>query len=148
MESNYSSKQEVSEVVEQALLPLGFTIKPTQLEAILNIVNNIDTLCVLPTSFGKSLIYQLLPTVFRCVKSTDFSTPLIIVVSPLVSLIENQIEEANNCKLGLNACKLDVKILKEIKQFKYNVLIGTPESWLNNPVWRELLSSDLFSLVV
>jgi superfamily II DNA helicase RecQ len=56
---------EISKIVNELVNPLGFKIKPKQLEAVVNIVGGIDTLCILPTSFGKSLIFQLLPLYFK-----------------------------------------------------------------------------------
>ena len=39
-------------------------LKEEQKEAVRNIVNGRDVIAVLPTGFGKSLIYQLLPSMF------------------------------------------------------------------------------------
>ena len=56
------------DVLTFALEKLGkknFRLKQQQYEAIRNItVDNQDTVCVLPTGYGKSLIYQLLADVF------------------------------------------------------------------------------------
>ena len=59
----------------------GFKIKPKQLEAIKNIVEKKDTLAILPTSYGKSLIYQMLPSV--CTTLDLALNPFVIVISPL-----------------------------------------------------------------
>jgi ATP-dependent DNA helicase RecQ len=109
---------EVSKVINELVDPLGFKIKPKQLEAVTNIVRGLDTLCILPTSFGKSLIFQLLPAVFR--RLNIFPAPIIIVVSPLLSLIEDQISSANSINLGLCATiKLDHKVNGDILKGKY-----------------------------
>ena len=42
-----------------------FTLKPQQFHTISSILKGLDTLCVLLTGFGKSLIYQLLPPLFK-----------------------------------------------------------------------------------
>jgi bloom syndrome protein len=48
----------------------GLEIKEKQHEALSSVVRNKnDTICVLPTGYGKSLIYQLLPFMF------DFYSP-------------------------------------------------------------------------
>ena len=122
----------------------NFVIKPKQFTAIFNILKEKDTLCILPTSYGKSLIFQLLPAVCRELPGYP-SKPTIIVVSPLVSLINDQVTAANNMSgLGLMATSLDIKKYDDIIAGKYNILFGTPESWIQNKRWRELLASKYF----
>ena len=54
-----------------------------------------DCLCVLPTEYGKSVIYyQLLPFVFNELQSQRKCSSCVIVVSPLNAIMEDQI-----CKL-------------------------------------------------
>ena len=43
----------------------SYVIKPKQLEAIINLLRGYDTLAILPTSYGKSMIFQLIPSVLR-----------------------------------------------------------------------------------
>ena len=90
------------QAVEQTITKVndGFKIKPKQLEAIKNIVEKKDTLAILPTSYGKSLIYQMLPSV--CTTLDLALNPFVIVISPLKSLIQDQISAASNLKcIGL-----------------------------------------------
>ena len=131
-----------------------FSIKPQQLSAISYILKGIDTLCILPTGFGKSLIYQLLPSLFlkinaenvaETVTSTSTTNPVIVVLSPLLSLIKDQVDSVHQSYLGLNACALDPKIYCEIAGGKYDLIFGTPESWLQCKQWREMLTNDFFS---
>ena len=62
----------------------GFdTLRPLQTEAIAAAVDGRDSLVVLPTGGGKSLCYQLPPLLNE---TTD------IVVSPLVSLMKDQVD--------------------------------------------------------
>ncbi len=58
-------------------------LRPGQSDAVHNILAKRDTLCFMPTSFGKSAIYQI-PTM--CL---DWKT---LVFSPLLSLIQDQVE--------------------------------------------------------
>ena len=39
-----------------------------------------DTICIVPTGYWESLIYQLLPNAFDCVLSTEGNSSAIIVV--------------------------------------------------------------------
>jgi len=75
-------------------------------------------MCVLPTSFGKSLIYQILPSLAKELNLSP--SPLVIVVTALVALIKDQIYEANNSPLGLEACSVQ----EDMKGF--NMIFGTP----------------------
>ena len=87
-----------------------FQIKPKQEEALQKIVQ--DCLIVLPTGYGKSLIYQLLPSLFdRVSKDSSKDKTVVIVVSPLNALIDDQINKLNAlgvCCASLRVCAEEV----------------------------------------
>ena len=95
---------------------------------------------VLPTGFGKSLIYQIAPLVAK--KLGLFENPLLIVVSPLLALMQDQIREAN--RLGLTAFQLGVHAESDILSGRGQLIFGSPEQWMLNKKWRDMLSSDAF----
>ena len=66
----------------------------------------------LPTGSGKSLIYQVLPLVFDHV--TDESGHIAVVVSPLVSLMEDQGKYLRS--LGLSAVNISSNVEAKIKK--------------------------------
>ena len=78
------------------------TLKKEQEEALFNFVCKRDVFVNLPTGFGKSLIYQMAPMVMKelglCIN------PIIIVISPLVSLMQDQVNQLE--KQGLSAVSL------------------------------------------
>ncbi|XP_066914592.1 ATP-dependent DNA helicase Q5-like [Clytia hemisphaerica] len=117
----------------EKIMVFPFTIKEKQFDAVANIVRGKDTLCVLPTSFGKSLIYQMLPVLAKNLGLAP--SPLVIVVSPLIALIKDQIHEANSSPLGLKACAVQ----EDMKGF--NMIFGTPETWLKNSTAQKFLKS-------
>ena len=71
------------------------TLKPHQLKTIINVLNKGNTLCIMPTGGGKSLIYWLSGIMLKGIT---------IVVSPLISLIDEQEEK-------LKAQGMDVMVL-------------------------------------
>ena len=83
-----------------------FLIKPKQLECIINIMDNRDTLAILPTSYGKSLIYQIIPSICKNL-SNQPDHAIVIVFSPLKSLVEDQVKSAKDLSssLSLNPCR-------------------------------------------
>jgi superfamily II DNA helicase RecQ len=79
-------------------------LKPKQVICLEHIFFHHDVLCVLPTGYGKSLIFHLVPALLfakekylidrgLCLLDLDISvaTTIVIVVSPLNALISNQI---------------------------------------------------------
>jgi superfamily II DNA or RNA helicase len=70
-----------------------FILKQEQKDAIYSLaIGGRDVLAVLPTGFGKSLIFQLLPFVFDYLTGKSLKSSA-IVISPLNGLICDQIEK-------------------------------------------------------
>ena len=108
------SEEVVNVAVNYALRVVGkenLTLKKQEMEIVkLVAVDKRDTLAVLPTGFGKSLIYQILapfsqfmdyghePAVDGC------STSVVLVISPLNALIRDQVTKLRSS--GLKACIL------------------------------------------
>ena len=58
----------MDEVIDEAACKLMIDdVKPKQREAIISYVSGNDTFVVLPTRYGKSLIYALLPLIYTTV---------------------------------------------------------------------------------
>ena len=60
---------------------LGFVLKSEQREALELLLRGKDAFCVLPTGFGKSLIYQMF--VHAKSSSSSVQRPTVIVSSPV-----------------------------------------------------------------
>src|SRR5436305_6623368 len=87
--------------------------RPAQREVIEDVLRGKDILCVMPTGAGKSLCYQLPAAV---------SGGLSIIVSPLISLMEDQVQQLRdegiaasflNSALGPN---LRRQVMKELAE--------------------------------
>lgn len=107
------------------------------------VIQTQDVLVNLPTGSGKSLIYQALPIVFDSIFKEQGH--IVVVVSPLISLIEDQI---NNLRgLGLSAVNIsdpEVDSLR-VEKGEYSIVYGSPEAWLTNERWRTMLSNGVYS---
>lgn len=90
-------------------------LKRNQIKPINSILGKHDTLVIAPTSYGKSLIYQI-PAVIQKKKLT-------VVVEPLLALIHDQVEKLQN--LGIPAVYLDsTQTDKEQNTVKENLRNG------------------------
>ena len=80
-----------------------------------HVLNGEDTFVSLPTGHGKSLIYQLAPSVSK-----------LLVISPLNALIDDQI--ASVTKLEITACKFDASSLEDtVSLAGHEILFTSPE---------------------
>ncbi len=66
-------------------------LKPEQEECLLHVLNGGDVVALLPTGFGKSLIYQLLPIVSE--KLGRPKSGKAVIVSPLVAHMDDRVKE-------------------------------------------------------
>lgn len=98
-------------------------LKPKQVICLESVFLQKDVLCVLPTGYGKSLIFHIVPMLlfakhkldsdfnFVCWNPKEFIPEdvdtIVIVVSPLNALIGNQISRLNSS--GIRASVLSVK---------------------------------------
>ena len=104
---------DLDSVLEDVLRSRGqgnLILKPRQKEALQSIVfKGQDCLIVLPTGYGKSLIYQMLPSLFDKISARNLSSKdksIVIVVSPLNALIDDQINKLKSA--GVNCTSLRV----------------------------------------
>eukprot|EP00112_Aurelia_sp_Birch-Aquarium-sp1_P007307 Seg1796.4 transcript_id=Seg1796.4/GoldUCD/mRNA.D3Y31 product="Bloom syndrome protein" protein_id=Seg1796.4/GoldUCD/D3Y31 len=70
----------------------GLFLKPAQVEALFSVFCRSDTMVVLPTGYGKSVIFHLLPWLL----SSESSSGIVIVVCPLNALISDQMKKLRN----------------------------------------------------
>ena len=84
------SLEEIDHATEYALGQLGYaSLKEKQKEALSAFARGSDTFVSLPTGYGKSLCYCLLPLVFDALRGT-FGRSIVTCVSPLTALMLDQ----------------------------------------------------------
>ena len=120
---------------------------PEQEKALRAFISRKDLLTNLPTGYGKSLVFQIAPVVQEELsKNNDGFTakPIVIVISPLVSLMEDQVNSLTELKIKAAAVGDDKAINTKIENGEYSVVFTSPESLLGNGRWRSMLSSDIY----
>lgn len=114
--------------------------RPPQGEIIQTLLAKQDALIVLPTGGGKSICFQL-PALLQ--------TGLTLVISPLVALMENQVQELRQLKLpaALLHSQLPTwerkKTLQALERQQLRLLYLSPETLLSIPVWERLCQPQL-----
>ena len=127
--------------VDDAAGVLGVELKPLQREAIRAFVQGRDVFVCLPTGFGKSLCYALLPAVFDHLLGHK-ERSIVLCVSPLTALMMEQ--RSKFTIRGIRAefvgeLQQDILALSAVKSGNIQLLYVSPECILSNPQWREML---------
>ncbi len=124
----------------------GFnTLRPWQEEAIRATLDGQDSVVVLPTGGGKSLCYQVPPAITQQTH---------IVVSPLISLMKDQVDGLTAC--GYPAAALysgkstDEKndIMRDLRAGKLRLLFVSPERLLMSGFLHELDQLDIRAFAI
>lgn len=107
-----------------------------QKEIISNVLNKKDTLAIMPTGGGKSICYQIPALIFD---------GLTVVVSPLISLMQDQVESLRSS--GINAVFLNstvewseyLQAMNSIRAGETKILYVSPETLVSSLI-QDLLS--------
>ena len=99
-------------------------------------------MAVLPTGFGKSLIYPIIPKVLDCLKNESDDTKKFIVcfVSPREFIRKQQVASINKLHCGLSAAAIgdDEETDKDIEIGGAKIVFGSAEQWLSDR-WKKAL---------
>ena len=83
--------RDLSVIIDEAATSLGYThLKDEQKKALHAFISGKDAFVSLPTGYGKSLCYALLPSVFDAKRGLVEKTSIVMVVSPLTALMKDQ----------------------------------------------------------
>ncbi len=114
--------------------------RPPQDAIVRALLDHRDVLVVLPTGGGKSVCFQL-PALLQA--------GLTLVVSPLVALMENQVQELQAKALPAATLHSQLpppqrhKTLRALDQGTLRLLYVSPETLLSSPVWDRLCNPQL-----
>ena len=108
-----------------------------------------DVFVSLPTGYGKSYCFALLPTLalFDYLRSPshppDDHTSITVVVSPLTALMMEQRSKFSVKGVSsefVGELQHDVKAMRGVKSGAFQLVYISPESLLQNPQWRDMVS--------
>ena len=144
-------KLDLNQILKQKF---GFSdFRFPQKEIIERVTLGESLLALMPTGAGKSLTYQFFSTL--CQKSADDKfTELILVVSPLIALMQDQTQKA--VSFGIAATFINSSIssqekqlrMKQIDAGKYQLLFVTPERFRKDEFWQCLKTMKIKLFVV
>ncbi len=115
-------------------------LRSPQGEIIECLLENRDALIIMPTGGGKSLCFQL-PALL--------SSGVTLVISPLVALMENQVQELTEKGLAAGLLHSEIpsakrkQTLQALEQQQLRLLYLSPETLLTTPVWTRLCDPKL-----
>ncbi|MBW4642306.1 MAG: ATP-dependent DNA helicase [Goleter apudmare HA4340-LM2] len=104
-------------------------------EIVSSLLSQKDALIIMPTGGGKSICFQL-PALLQ--------TGLTLVVSPLVALMENQVQELRQRQLSAALLHSELSpsqrraTLQTLEKQQLRLLYVSPETLLSAPVWEKL----------
>ncbi len=132
---------------EQVLSHLGYrSFRPGQKQAIEALLNGKDTIAILPTGGGKTLIYQV-PALLNL-------KGCILVISPLIALMKDQTYQMLAKGISANYCNStqdeveQMKVLASAVKGDIKVLFVSPERAMSKSFAFILKEMDLKALVV
>ena len=100
------------------------------------IVKKQDVFVSLPTDSGKSLCYAILPLVQNCMKAT--TTSIVLVISPLISLIHDQVHQftQKGLRCGFLGMDMNAEMFKKARKGSMQLLFCSPETCLTKREFR------------
>ena len=123
------------------------TLKAAQAEAIVEILKGHDVFVSVPTGYGKSLVYQILPfcvaKILDAVGKKHSLTPCVLVLSPLTALMSDQ---NNKMKTVTGAKPLLLAKDQQLHMMsrEWTHIFASPETLFDTEKGRQLLLSESF----
>ena len=133
------TQEELSQAITATADELGYSsLKRQQQVVVSSFVSGKDVFVALPTGFGKSLCYGCLPGVFSKLRRKDKS--IVIVVSPLTALMQDQVEFFKRKGLSAVSATRDTNPAG-ILRGDYQLVFISPEQLLTKRCYRMMGSS-------
>ena len=117
-----------------------------QRDGIASLIRRHDVLAVLPTGYGKSLLFQLIPKFCVELHNLGYSyypkSLIVIVICPLNALIECHMKQVEH--RGISCTCLSGDTTKMVLSLVDTLLIfANPEALILNEKWRKMLQTSV-----
>ena len=130
-----------------AALSLGISqLKAEQRKAIDAFVSGKDVFVYLPTGFGKTVCYIVLPVVFDTLRKVTGES-IVVVVSPLKILMADQVDSCSHKGLkSVSVCgdESSRQLYNSVINGNFQVVYISPEMLIGKRMWRDMLLSDCY----
>ena len=114
-------------------------LKEHQKIAIASVFDKKDVVVVMPTGYGKSLIYQSLPIVHKALGRSPPSAT-VLVISPLVALMKTQVKMLKG--IGISASFIgEEHNADRVISSDVSVVYSSPEAIMMSGKWRQMLTT-------
>ena len=143
----------ISAAIQHSLLAFGYkSIKPIQAEAVQAVLQGSDVFVTVPTGYGKSLIFQILPLCARfLLEFLKKTAPAALVVSPLTALMQDQASKLSLIPGISPVLFTDCETLEDKSpasdgwtRFDDNIIIlASPKAILGSSRGRKIMLSDI-----
>ena len=92
------------------------------------------------------MCYQILPILFDALRGHQTPTSIIVVVTPLISIMKEQVSKLDEKQLPAVhvTSAMDESVEDDIFDGKYGVVYISPEQILRRVKWREMLQSEVY----
>ena len=152
----------IDDAIKQASKKMSLhPFKPKQLEAIRTFMSGNDTFVSLPTGYGKSAIYAVLPLAFDClfgmlllscylnayVLLTERQGSLAVEVSPLTSLMMDQRQQFAPTGLTVEfvgEAQKDIETCSRVVNGDVQLVYISPESLLNTKKYWQMFQTGAY----
>jgi bloom syndrome protein len=137
----------LEKAIRSATTQLGFQeLKPQQYDAVFHFMQGKDVFAALPTGFGKSVIFGILPTAFDIYLERP-CTSIAVVITPLVALMKEFKEKF--VPRGISAefvgeLQTDAEATQRIVLGRHQLVFCSPENLFENPALTNMLTSQIY----
>ena len=138
----------ISSIIDRVSNDYGYTeLKQEQRRILSSFLQGSDVFGCLPTGFGKSVCFMLLPKAFDVLRGEPDGTNIIIVVAPLTSLIEDQVSSC--ISRGINAVAVTKQesrthLVKAAIKGDFQIVYISPEMLIATTKWRNALQNEVY----
>ena len=142
------SASAIASSVKSAFERLGNdSVREEQFDSVRAILEGRDAFVSLPTGSGKSLCYGCLPLVFDELQAVPQGRSIVVVVSPLMALMMDQVQTFST--KGVKAAYLGVDDIEgstgdQVEKGEISLVFMSPELMITGCRWREMFRSAVY----